>query len=59
MFVEQLIKKKEENMISGSVGGMCIFLLFTGRPLLSPLFLLSFFLYPKKPLSLFYKIVIP
>jgi hypothetical protein len=26
MSTEQLIKKKEENMISGSVGGMCVFL---------------------------------
>jgi hypothetical protein len=35
MSTEQLIKKKEENMISGSIRGMCIFLLFVGRPLFS------------------------
>jgi hypothetical protein len=45
MSTEQFIKKKEENMISGSVGGMCIFSLLVGRPLFS---FLSFFLYPKK-----------
>jgi hypothetical protein len=33
MSIEQLIKKKEQNMISGSVGGACVFILFAGRPL--------------------------
>jgi hypothetical protein len=41
MSTEQLIKKKEENMILGSIKGMCVFLLFDGRP---PLFL-SLFLF--------------
>jgi hypothetical protein len=33
MSIEQLIKKKEECMISGSFGGKGVFLLFSGRPL--------------------------
>jgi hypothetical protein len=39
MFIEQLIKKKEECMISGSFGGKGIFLLFSGRRLFLYLFL--------------------
>jgi hypothetical protein len=39
MSIEQLIKKKEENMISGSVGGMCVFSLLVGRPPFFSLFL--------------------
>jgi len=45
MFVEQLIKKEEECMISGFLEEGGIFILFTG----CPLSLLSFFLYAKKP----------
>jgi hypothetical protein len=55
MFVEKLIKKKEEYMISGFLEEGGVFLLLVGCP---PSFL-SFFLYPRKPLSLFYKIVLP
>jgi hypothetical protein len=32
MSIEQLIKKKEECMISGSFGGKGVFLLFAGCP---------------------------
>jgi hypothetical protein len=42
MSTEQLIKKKEENMISGSVGGMCVFSLLVGSPPF--LFSLSFYI---------------
>jgi hypothetical protein len=45
MFVEQLIKKKEECIISGLWGRMSIFSLFWPAPLLFALSLLSFFLY--------------
>jgi hypothetical protein len=45
MFVEQLIKKKEECMISGFLeeGGLFLFLAVYHPSLL------SFFLYPRKP----------
>ena len=45
MFIEQLIKKKEECMISGFLeeGGVFLFLVGCLPSLL------SFFLYPKKP----------
>jgi hypothetical protein len=55
MFVEQLIKKKEECIISGFLEEGGVFLLLAG----CPPSLLSFFLYPRKPYSLFYKIVLP
>jgi hypothetical protein len=45
MFVEQLIKKKEESMISGFLEEGGVFILLAGFP---PS-LLSFFLYPRKP----------
>jgi hypothetical protein len=45
MFVEQLIKKKEECMISGFLQEGGVFLLLAGYP---PS-VLSFFLYPRKP----------
>jgi hypothetical protein len=45
MFVEELIKRKEENMISGLWRRRGIFSLLAGC--LSSL--LSFFLYPRKP----------
>jgi len=45
MFVEQLIKKKEECMISGFLEEGGVFLFLAGC---LPSFLL-FFLYPKKP----------
>ena len=45
MFVEQLIKKKEECMISSFLEEGGVFLLLAGFPLS----LLSFFLYAKKP----------
>jgi hypothetical protein len=45
MFVKQLIKKKEECMLSGFLEEGGIFLLLAG----CPFSLLSFFLYPKKP----------
>jgi len=44
MFVEKLIKKKEECIISGFLEEMDVFLLLAG----CPLSLLSFFLYAKK-----------
>jgi hypothetical protein len=50
MFVEQLIKKKEECMISGFLEGG-IFLLFAG----CPSSLISFFLYPRNPSLYFTK----
>jgi hypothetical protein len=46
MFVEQLIKKKEECIISGFLEEEGVFLFLAGRCLL---LLLSFFLYPRKP----------
>jgi len=55
MFVEKQIKKKEECMISGFLEEGCVFLLLAG----CPPSLLSFFLYLRKPQSLFYKIVLP
>jgi hypothetical protein len=55
MFVEQLIKKKEENMISGLWRRRGVFSLSW---LATPSSFLSFFLYPRKPYSLFYKIVL-
>jgi hypothetical protein len=55
MFVEQLIKKKEECMILGFLVEGGVFLFLAGC---SPS-LLFFFLYPRKPFSLFYKIVLP
>jgi hypothetical protein len=45
MFVEELIKKKEECMISGFLEEGGVFLLLAGYPCS----LLSFFLYPRKP----------
>jgi hypothetical protein len=45
MFVEQLIKKKEECMISGFLEEKGVFLFLAS----CPSSLLSFFLYPKKP----------
>jgi len=45
MFVEQLIKKKKENMISGLWRRRGVFSLLVG----CPPSLLSFFLYPRKP----------
>jgi hypothetical protein len=45
MFVEQLIKKKEECMISGFLEEGGVFLSW----LVVLLILLSFFLYPRKP----------
>jgi hypothetical protein len=47
MFVEQLIKNKEENMISGLWGRMSVFSLFWPAPLLFALpFSLSFYMKP-------------
>jgi hypothetical protein len=45
MFVEKLIKKKEEYMISCFLEEEAVFLLLAG----CPPSLLSFFLYPRKP----------
>jgi len=45
MFVEKLIKKKKECMISGFLEEMGVFFFLVG----CPPSLLSFFLYPKKP----------
>jgi len=45
MFIEKLIKKKEECMISGFLEEGGVFLFLVG----CPPFLLSFFLYPRKP----------
>jgi hypothetical protein len=42
MSTEQLIKKKEENMISSSVRGMCVFSLLASHPLFP--FSLSFYI---------------
>jgi hypothetical protein len=39
MSLKQLIKKKEESMISGSVRGRCVFSLLADRPLFPSLFL--------------------
>jgi hypothetical protein len=51
MFVEQLIKKKEECMISGFLKEGGFFILLAG----CPLSLLSFFLYPRNPSLYFTK----
>jgi hypothetical protein len=45
MFIEQLIKKKEECMISGFLKEGGVFLFLAGCPPFSS----SFFLYPRKP----------
>jgi hypothetical protein len=45
MFVEQLIKKKEECIVLSFLEEGGVFLLLAG----CPLYLSSFFLYPRKP----------